>query len=172
MLKKILIFAALFQFSHSVQAAEAFKRHEILVNSSEYGLNAVAFGGGSTIIAFGGGYNYRLIDLLQLGARIGVTHKDIAAVSATTFYFLAGATLNFPTDWKFENRFFGGMHIGLIHASIGAGSTTPFIFDFEMGKRFEIFPNLTYRPTFELIVPTNGASVVAGFKLLALSLVF
>lgn len=147
------------------------RRHEILLNSSDYGLNSVAFGGG-TVVKFGGGYQYRLIAPLQLGLRTGIIFQDVSSVSTTAFILLGGATLNFPFHWEFEETFFAGLNIGLSHASVAGFSSTPFVIDLELGKRFQIFHNVAYRPTFELLIPSNGGKVSVGLKLLAISFVF
>jgi hypothetical protein len=151
-------------------------RHEILLNFSDYALNHITFSGGDVSIGMGAGYNYRLIPLLQLGARMGITHTELeigrVKPDVTEFLFLAGGTLNFPTDWKFQDEFFGGLHLGILHRSVSGLSTTPFIFEFEVGKRFQVFQNLCYRPFFSMMIPTNGESVIGNFGLLAISAVF
>lgn len=156
-------------------------RHELLLNFSEYGLNVIRFGGGSAALGFGGGYNYRLIPLLQLGVRLGVTHASVslgdtgfganASASGTGFLFLGGGSLNFPTDWKFQDQFFGGLYMGIVHASVGSFSRTPFVFQIEVGKRFQVFPNLCWRPMFTLSIPTSG-SVIGSVHLLSIAATF
>jgi hypothetical protein len=165
------------------QVGAVSQRHELLLNFSDYGLNQVSFGGGAAL-GFGGGYNYKLIPLLQLGVRAGVIYKSInedtgklnpavgPSVSSTAFLFLVGATLNFPTNWNFNNEFFGGLYVGVKHRSVLNASTTPFTFNIELGKRFALFPHFNFRPMFTLSIPTNGLPVVASFQVLSVSLVF
>lgn len=157
--------------------------HEVLINSGEFGVDEISNAGLSfnngTKLGIGAGYFYRLNSFLQVGPRLVLVHTGTTGTSTTAFGFVGSARINFPFNHDLENAFFGGVYFGLATSStsVGAGPSTGVttaLLGVEAGKRFLLFPNFTWQPTFALNIPTNRSygDMSFQFRLLSASLVF
>jgi hypothetical protein len=150
------------------QAGQPF-RHEVLLtgfsdivtgSSSRLSLN----GNAGTTFFLTAGYNYLLPNpsWLQVGGSIGIT-----ASTYTSFQIAVGPTVNFPFDWDARNAFFVDGYLGIYYASInvaGIGaSSTNFLFGFDVGKRFKLLDNVTYRPSVGIVKDTGSVQFVLNF---------
>lgn len=152
-------------------------RHEVLLaafsnlvtgSSSRLTLN----GNAGTSFFITGGYNYTLPQLtwLQVGGSLGLS----ALPNVTSFQVAVGPTVNFPFDWDLRNSFFVDGYLGIYYASVGAGtisaSSTNFLFGFDVGKRFRLLDNVTYRPSVGIVKDTGNVQIVLNF--ISFSVVF
>jgi hypothetical protein len=150
-------------------------RHEVILSSSTHlplgSSSALALNSG-TVFWLSGGYNYDVpgMSALQVGGSAYITTGS----GSTIFQITAGPTLNFPFDWDLRNAFFVDGYAGITTTSGGTGafstSSTAFTFGFDVGKRFKLFENLTYRPSFGIVKATGN--VVFNFSFMSFSAVF
>ena len=124
-------------------------RHEILLGTS--GLLGVAgetTGANITLnsgtsIGFSGGYNYSVIPELQLGVLGFVTYLSASGSSNTIWNAFGGATFNIPINDDIREAVFVSAYGG--GADNGAGTKIAILAD--LGKRFRLAENVTFRPS-------------------------
>lgn len=110
------------------------------------------------------GYQRMVMPMLQLGIRGGFG----IGVAAQPWNVAGWATWNF--DEKINDAYFLGAGVGIVNSqvtgfldvSVGA----------EFGKRFELCPGLTYRPTLEARKLLNGGLTNVALNFLAFSYVW
>jgi hypothetical protein len=152
---------ALCLVSISNKAVAASMQHELLINGSYGSSGNVTINGGENI-AVNAGYLYSLSDMFQLGAQAGLGYAggsefvNLQLIAAVNFMMNQGA---------FHSVFIGG----------GAGwdnltkAGRQFAWRAELGIRYKIFENVTWRPTAGVI---NAGSTAFNADLLAMSFVF
>jgi hypothetical protein len=152
---------ALGLISFSNKAVAASMQHELLINGSYGSTGNVTINGGENITV-NGGYLYSLSDMFQLGAQAGLGYAggsefvNLQLIAAVNFLMNQGA---------FHSVFLGG----------GAGwnnitkDVRQFAWRAELGIRYKIFENVTWRPTVGIV---NAGSTAFNADLLAMSFVF
>jgi hypothetical protein len=187
-MKLTAIILSLFAVVMTVNASAAtseMEQHEVLFNGTNGGLQ-VGGGqsGGSTPLTLGAtfGYNYQFMPGVMIGISPSIQYYNNASgtsVNDTRISFLAGPTVNFPFTDNFENAFylFGG--VGMVYDSnptlvSPSVSQTNFQFGFELGKRFQLFEHLVYRPSvgFTKETGTNAPNGIFTINVLSFAAAF
>jgi hypothetical protein len=139
---------------------------EILFGTSFFGNNfgASALNGMNVTTSVNVGYQRAVMPMLQLGIRgnFGI------AVAAQAWGAHGWATWNF--DEKYNDAWFLGVAVGMVNQQ-----TTGFLdiaLTGEFGKRIEVLPNLTYRPTLAAQKLLNGAVTTVALNFFAFSYVW
>jgi hypothetical protein len=154
-------------FCISVTANAEFPRSEVLLNGMQASLKA----GTGTALSVTAGYNFTILKMLQIGFSGDVLYTNVANIPATTFDILVGPTLNIPLkDDDFENAIFIDAMAGMEIQTVGLISPTWFIAQANLGKRFEIIKDLSYRPDIGVQVINGAWSFVV--RALAFSFMF
>jgi opacity protein-like surface antigen len=109
------------------------------------------------------GYQRMVMPMLQLGIRGGFG----IGVAAQAWNAMGWATWNF--DEKINDAFFLGVGVGIVNnqggfLDVGVGA--------EFGKRFELCPGLTYRPTVEAMKLLNGSLTSVAINFVGFSYVW
>lgn len=165
MSKRTIIVAAVFLLGYINSVKAEGNLHEVVLTAVAGDLS---FGGGSTTVGFGADYNYAVVpDILQFGLKSAVAYSE--ATATTIAAVLAGPTINFPVTDLRDSFFLTGA-FGFTYLEVSSGSTTKFSFGFELGKRFQILENFSYRPAVS-ITKVSGASMRFGVSLLSFSLI-
>lgn len=106
------------------------------------------------VIAVGAGYHYSLMDMIQVGTRSRVSIVG----DAFDFQVLVGPTLNYNLGGgaaDASNAIYLGAYGGLNHIDGGTTSTNDASFQFEIGKRFELAPGISWKPNFNVAFTTR-----------------
>lgn len=138
---------------------------------AQVGYNAV----GALGVGYRGvGYGYALTRWLELSIRVrfSASANDDQTQGETVFEATAGPTFNFGGA-SLASDFFVSLGAGANYTQInsiivpgtlyttgGLYSTNP-TFSFEIGKRFQVFPNVSLKPSF-LITQMIGADIIDG----------
>jgi hypothetical protein len=190
-MKLTAIILALFAVVTTVNAATNtdMEQHEVLFNATTGGLKV---GGGasgaSSPLTIGAtfGYNYQFMPGFMVGIEPSIAYTNNqpnTTTSNTSISFLAGPTVNFPFTDKFDDAFylFGG--VGMVYNSAGTvtitngnattASSTNFEFGFELGKRFQLFEHVIYRPSISYTKVTSaGLNGTFAFNVLSFAAAF
>ena len=157
----------------SVETIE-YSRHEILLSATRgnFAYNWPAVVGPGFDGGLSAGYDYTLFENFQIGIFPSIGYSDTAGLHAMTATVLAGPTLSLPFGMGFQNAFFVSLAAGFQYQSITEINydSTDFVLSVLVGKRFQLFSNLVYRPTVGLVHSTGGNQLVVNP--LALSVVF
>lgn len=168
---------ALCLVSFSKSAVAASTQHELLINGSVGKLGTTAanvqIGNnlGGTNFGVGVGYLYSLHEMFQLGgaAELGYAEATVAGVTASTevVNLKLLATVNFAMAQ-------GGMQSVFIQGHAGwdqiQKSDRKFVWGAEVGMRYKLFENVTWRPTAGIV--NYGGGIGFRAQLLAMSLQF
>lgn len=146
-MKKLLLALVFF-------AITAHAHNELVLSQSLTAITGSGFG--SSVY---GGFHAEIEDRFQLGGTIGVVGTKVSGTAfALDLSTLFGATVNFALDDKYEflNSFF---LFGGIGPHIRSPDTVHLQFGFELGKRFELASNVTYRPTVGILCEGSQENV-------------
>jgi hypothetical protein len=126
----------------------------------------------TTSFGLNAGIHYSVMPWLQVGLIPGFTStssSNTGAAAGTTFNWVAlvQLTANFPMDGKIADAFFLAAKIGYASQTttpaVGAGTTNSGLaWGAEIGKRFAIFNNLSWKPSFGLLSTTLTPTTPAG----------
>lgn len=148
------------------QAASSSMQHELLINGN-YGssFNAIiGNNGGGTQFGADVGYLYSIHEMFQVGAELGLGWAD---GPGELINLKAVAAVNFAMNQ-------GSFHSVFIQGQAGWNqihkSARQFVWAGDLGIRYKIFENVTWRPT--LGVTDQGGGIYFRANLLAMSLVF
>jgi len=140
----ILLFSA-GQAQAEVAAADGVTgeyMHEITGGAS----STLALQSGNTAFGLQAGYSYLVADGIQLTVDNAFSYLSVSSASTYTWRVLVGPTFNFPMTSDFTNAIFVNAGIGMSLADTGSASTTNFTFGINVGKRFNLWDRVAYRP--------------------------
>lgn len=147
-------------------------RNEVLVNYGAATGGVFGFGP-ATVFGVNGGYYYSVLPYLEIGGTVGIDYASRNSASATVFKLIPGARINLPFETAISDAFFAGAGIGFGTSSVSNVSASSMYFKVEAGKRFKLFPNVSYSPEAVLLIPTNGAfDVEVAIHFLSASILF
>lgn len=127
----------------SLSSTTAVAKHEIIL-----GAGSLSLGSAVSKIDMSTGYNFEWKSWLQLGGNLRFFRQTHDTVTVSLFDIFAGPTLNIGGNVvdAFYLSFFMMLRTG---SSTPESTTSPSGFGIAMffGKRFEVFSNMTFRPS-------------------------
>jgi hypothetical protein len=111
---------------------------------------AFGFGQGNWSLGANAAYHHLFFDPIQLGGTVSLGVGDSGGATTYQISALVGPTFNFmnSTAGDISDAVFVFAGVGLNLQDQGAGSSTDFQFGAEVGKRFKVWDNISYRPSF------------------------
>ena len=140
------------------------------------------FGQGKWTFGAHAAYHHLFTDSIQLGGKLGFAFGDGLGSTATTavtgtghqVMLMVGPTFNFmnTTSGDISDAMFLFAGAGFSMAKVaGAASSTDFAFGAELGKRFKLWDNISYRPSFGFM-KVGSAQVAFNVNLLNVSILY
>lgn len=132
------------------------------------------FGQGKWAFGANAAYHHLFFDPIQLGGSLNFGFNDMGTGTGYSIGLLVGPTFNFmnTTAGDISDAVFLFAGAGFNMMKVGGGSSnTDFQFGADLGKRFKIWDNISYRPSFGFR-KVGSAQVAFNVSLLNISVLY